>query len=229
MVVSANPPQISTLRKSAPAAKRKKTKAPVAAGIAKKKRGKAAEAKGATIDMWAVLDAGGGNGSRNSSVGAIATRMFPKLAPFFSRLKQLQGEVVIELQPPVALQKFHYVMHELHGMALGFGLRVRLQQAKRKERAVPGGATSRSTNYDTRKAGAIEDCKTWLSGQLDTTSDDDGEIQDWIKWFVSNKKQDDAADALLHAAVALSTPRCNAVLGIDVGITHLGVCILRSS
>jgi hypothetical protein len=175
------------------------------------------------IDKWEVLDAGPSS-TRNSSVGAIATRMMVQLQPLFERIKELDGDVVIELQPPVALQQFHYLMHELHGMALGFGLRVRFQQARQKERAVPDGMTSRATDYASRKAGAIADCETWLKQLKDATAADK-----WMHWFLSNLKKDDAADALLHAAVALPKRRGGAVLGIDVGITHLGACILIKS
>lgn len=243
MVATTSPPPISTMRaekknkkikniqkKKTPSVQKSVKKSVKKAAVAKKKVvakkkkavvvAKVVASKGGgdavSIDRWDVLGCGGS--TKGSSVGAIATRMMQNLEPFFARVKELGGEVVIELQPPVALQQFHYLMHEIHGMALGFGIPVRFQQAKRKERAVPNGATSRSTNYETRKAGAIEDCKTWLAGKAGRDK--------WLQWFLSNFKKDDAADALLHAAVALPKRRGAAVMGIDVGITHLGACIL---
>lgn len=180
-----------------------------------KKRGKAKSGGGGAVEilMWSVLDL---MHDGEDTVTECATECMRQLLPTLELVRARNGSVVIELQPPIALQKFHHMQHELHGMALGFGLPVRFQHAKVKSTAVVPRALG--ADYATRKRCAIEDCEAWLvSNGADIAQ---------REWFASLPKRDDAADALLHAAVALSRDGHGTVLGIDVGMTNLGVCVL---
>lgn len=172
-----------------------------------------------TILEWAVVDcvgAGIGTGA-DTCAGACASVAAPTLIPWMHKVDQ----VVVELQPPVAMHTMRAMQHELHGMALGAGRAVRFQHAGQKSLAVPMGALSRAKTYSERKAAAVVDCATWLSVHAPT----------WSAWYAGVAKQDDIADALLHAVVALNRPSTGApvttVLALDVGTAHLGACVLR--
>lgn len=173
----------------------------------------------ARILHWAVID--GGNNGRVGA-GGCASRVAPMLNSYLEHVRGDAGETVIEQQLPGSARKFHYMAHELHGMALGAGCgTVRFQFAKVKEQAVPSGRTAEATTYEQRKAGAIDDTTRWLASN-------DAE-QHHRDWFAALEKQDDAADALLHAVVALrkSAKTVRRVLAIDVGMANIGICVLE--